>query len=601
MIQTVGKGSPVALLAILCVSFAVASSAQTRPAEYFDTADLEIGIRGTAHTVLQGDEATSFEVELLGLVPGTRPQGELILFRAHGDSLLRTGIVAGMSGSPVYVEDKLVGAIAFAFGFSKEPLGLITPISEMLEALDRIDQPVAPWLGAPGVMHAPFREAFLTQSTDVGIWDSLGPVAPEIGESPTLIGLTASGWAPGLQPTLDRFANRAGLPPPTAATGRSLFESTPKPLVPGSAIGVRLIDGDAALAAIGTVTYVDGDKFLAFGHPMFQGGPVSLPVSAAWIHAVIPTINRPFKMGSAGPIIGTIRQDRRAGVAGIVGEMPPQLPVTIVFNGPSETSTYNYRLARGILLEPNLLAWTATNSFLRHGWRVGFATLDSRLTVNYNGNRSISRSDRIASRVPASEIAQRLLLPVPFLLTNPFEEVSIDSVSLEVSYQPELKESVLTDLWARGKKVRTGDTLHLTARLQDHQKQQREVTVDIYIPERLRGQNLLILAGGAMELVEWDRERAPGLYEPTDLDGIERLIEEFPSDGELLVRLYGDKSGVLLGDKELGSLPPAVAAVLGAGYKRGSVQMTPTYQITERRIDVGGTVSGAAAVRVKVE
>ncbi len=261
-------------------------------------------------------------------------------------------------------------------------------------------------------------------------------------------------------------------------------------------MGVSLVDGDAALSAIGTLTYRSGDKVAAFGHPMFQGGRVDLPLTAAWIHAIVPSYNNSFKVGSAGPIVGSIRRDFRAGVAGILGQAPSMLPVRIVMDGPSGRDIYHYRIARGTALEPTLLAWTTTNSLLQHGWRMGEASVDARLTLHYNGGQVLTRRDRMATRSPATEIAERLLAPVPLLITNPFARVSFDSVDLELSYEPEARESTLVDLWAERDKVRAGDVLDLAVRLQDYQAQDREIRVAIPVPERWRGQTLLILAGG---------------------------------------------------------------------------------------------------------
>ena len=149
------------------------------PLAVLEPDDVRIGMRGTAYTVLQGDETDRFEVELLGVVPGLRPKGKLILFRALGDTLARMGIVAGMSGSPVYVDEKLLGAIAFAFTFSKEPIGLITPIGEMLDGMERIGEPPAPWMGAPGVLYDSFRRSFLSRTNDPESWEALVPATPE--------------------------------------------------------------------------------------------------------------------------------------------------------------------------------------------------------------------------------------------------------------------------------------------------------------------------------------------------------------------------------------------------------------------------------------
>jgi hypothetical protein len=563
--------------------------------------DVRPGMRGVAHTVFEGNVPRNFDVEILGVAEASRPKGRLILFRALGDTLAHTGIVAGMSGSPVYVDGKLVGAISMGFAFSKDPVGMITPIGEMLDALDRVDQPSGPWMGSTADTYQPILRSFLARTPAPEAWES--PIFSGGGseEGSKLTTLCGSGWAPGMEATLARFASRCGMASPLGAWTGAGGTQAPRDLAPGSAMGVLLISGDASLGAIGTVTYRRDDRIVAFGHPLFQAGPVELPLTAAWIHAVIASVNSSFKLGSPGPIVGTIRQDLRAGVSGVVGTKPAMLPITIRLTGEGPSDVYHYRVARGVLLEPSLATWAATNSFLQHGWKVGEAWMDATITISYDGGKVLTRRDRFAARAPSTDIAEQLLAPLPLLLTNPFEKVVVDSLRLDVDYSPKLRESILVDLWAGSESVRPGEKLIVTARLQDRQGSRREVPIEIPIPERWRGENLLILAGSVGELTDWDKDRSPSLYDPKDLEGLKRLVRDFPDDGTLLVRVYGKEDGIVLGDREVGSLPDTYARVLGAGHKRGPARSAPNFRLEERRIDAGGAVTGGMAVRVHVE
>jgi len=592
-------------------------SAPAPGAASLSPADLREGTRGTAYTVFHGDQPTPFPIEILGVLTASRPKGDLIVFKALGDSLAESGIMAGMSGSPVYVNGRIIGAIAFAFPFAKEAIGMITPIGEMREGMSRTDEPPAPWAGIAADVYQPMLRSFLTRSVDSSIWDRMIPEVPQTaGVGARLISLCGSGWAQGMESALEGFSQRTGLQllPASGAEawsdvrGGSIGASSNSSsagnacgLVPGSAIGVALIAGDAALSAIGTLTERDGDHFVAFGHPLFQAGPVALPVTSARILAVVPSLNNSFKVGSTGPVIGTIRQDLRAGISGNFGEVPPMLPVRVVVNGPAGGETYHYRIARGYLLEPTMLAWVVNNSFLQHGWRLGEATVDGRLTFHYNKTQVLVRRDRVTTKSPATEIAEQLLGPIPVLLSNPFKPVIADSVAIEVNYSTAARQSALIDFYAERARIRAGERLSLTARLQNYQGETREFPIEVPIPERWRGKNLLIIAGGIQDLTEWDKDRAPILYEPKEFSSLERMIREFPDAGDLVIRIYGEGEGVVLGDREMGPLPASIASVLGAGHKRGPAQTAPNYLLEERKIDAGGVVSGGIGVRVRVE
>jgi hypothetical protein len=563
--------------------------------------DVRPGMRGVAWTVFEGDRARSFDVELVGVAEASRPKGRMILFRALGDSLAHIGIVAGMSGSPVYVDGKLVGAISIGFAFAKDAIGMITPIGEMLDVMNRVEQPSGPWMGSSSETFQPILQSFLTRTPAPNAWESPFLAGAASSEGLKLTTLCGSGWAPGMESTLSAFAGQCGMASPLGAWAGGGGEHPPKELTAGSAMGVLLISGDASLGAIGTVTCREGNRIVAFGHPLFQAGPVELPLTASWIHTIVASVNSSFKLGSPGPIVGTIRQDLRAGVSGVLGEAPSMLPITVTLKGAGDPDVYHYRVARGVLLEPSLATWAATNSFLEHGWKVGEAWMEATATVVYDGGRTLSRHERFAARSPSTDIAAQLLAPLPLLLSNPFEKVAIDSIRLDVAYSPILRESVLVDLWAEQGSIRPGEKLTVTARLQDRQGARREIPIEIQIPERWRGETLLILAGGVNDLTDWDRDRSPALYEPKSLEGLERLLRDFPDDGTLLVRIYGEEDGIVLGDREVGSLPDTYARVLGAGHKRGPARSAPNFRLEERRIDAGGAITGGLAVRVRVE
>lgn len=566
---------------------------------------LKEGTRGVAYTVFHGDVPRPFEVEILGVLSGSRPKGSLILFKALGDTLAGSGIVAGMSGSPVYVDGKIIGAIAFSFPFSKEAIGMITPIEEMREGMARTNEPAAPWMGIAADVYQPMLDGYLRGTVDQAAWDRLVPEPARASGGSPLISLCGTGWASDMESPLDVFSRRTGLPlvpisgavpaPATTASDDSVG------LVPGSAVAVMLVDGDASLSAIGTMTERQGDHVVAFGHPLFQAGPVSLPLTTANIITIVPSLNSSFKMGTMGHVIGTIRQDLRAGVSGNLGEVPPTLPVRVSVNGPGGREVYNYRLARGFLLEPTMMAWVVTNSFLQRGWRLGEASVDGHLLFHYNKTQVLERRDRIAAKAPATEIAEQLLSPIPILLSNPFQPVIADSVSIDVDYSVTPSQSTLIDFWAERAKARAGEEISLTAKLQNRRGEVQEVPITIHVPERWHGENLLILAGGIGDLTEWDRDRAPALYQPKDFHGLERMIHDFPDAGELIIRIYGAEQGVLLGDREVGPLPSTIESVLGAAHKRGPAQSAPSFLLEERRIDAGGVVTGGIGVRVQVE
>ncbi len=288
-----------ALLLALCVVFMAGERvwAENVTGPVLPIEDVRPGMRGVAWTVFEGDEARSFDVELLGVAEASRPKGRLILFRALGDTLAHMGIVAGMSGSPVYVDGKLVGAISIGFAFAKDAVGMITPIGEMLDVMDRVDQPTGPWMGPTTEAFQPILQSFLARTPALDAWTSPVLAGAASSEGLKLTTLCGSGWAPGMESTLSAFAGQCGMASPMGAWAGGSGEHASKELTAGSAMGVLLISGDASLGAIGTVTCRQGNRIVAFGHPLFQAGPVELPLTASWIHTIVASVNSSFNSG----------------------------------------------------------------------------------------------------------------------------------------------------------------------------------------------------------------------------------------------------------------------------------------------------------------
>ena len=294
-------------------------------------------MRGYALTVFQGVKPESMDVEVLGVLHNVNgPKGDIILIRLHGAKVEYTGVVAGMSGSPVYLDGKLAGALAFRIGeFSKEPIAGVTPIADMLEinALDK----------------SPAEEA---SATKPAITNAAGKTASP-GDGASLPGST-EGFAQVLKPidtplvfngfsedTVRRFAGQfasAGVVPVMGA-GSVSEEKQPEPLEAGSAVSAILVRGDMDIAATCTVTYIDPQRLLACGHPLLQFGSVDLPMNKAQVLATLPSPLNAFKIVNTTERAGVFVQDRHTGILGVFGKQPDMIPVTLTIHGSGSSKT----------------------------------------------------------------------------------------------------------------------------------------------------------------------------------------------------------------------------------------------------------------------
>ncbi|MDP6126464.1 MAG: SpoIVB peptidase S55 domain-containing protein, partial [Candidatus Latescibacteria bacterium] len=351
----------VALAILINIGCALAASVPTMLSQ-----DIKVGDTGYGLTVFEGTRIDTFAVEILAVIRNRTPQQDAIVCRMTGGPLERTGILQGMSGSPVYIDGKLIGAVAWGRSFTTEPLGGITPIESMLRVGRRT-------LAVPG----PRQHVSTPQGNRLGLesmrGDSLPPFDEPVPgwsmmpEGPGFTPLVTPVFASGMDPrSMRRLQELLGAGRFQVIQGGASGAADMADVViePGAALGVTLMDGDLNLGGIGTVTWVDGDTVLAFGHPMFLGGRVDFPLSKAMIYFSWPSQIISHKVGAVGPIVGAVRQDRDAAIAGKLGDIPEMLPVKVEIEGPHTTRSFNYRVIRDPDYGPRFAAMGLYNAVI---------------------------------------------------------------------------------------------------------------------------------------------------------------------------------------------------------------------------------------------
>ncbi len=347
--------------------------------DIFPVRELAAGMRGyTLSDLGDGAGVQRFDVEIVGVLRSYAPKQDLILARIHSEAIAKTGIIAGMSGSPVYVDEKLVGALAYGWPFSREPICGITPIQSMLDIRKAPPSPPVPIGGAAATRASQFMAGFRDRAFGTVLDELLAPLksdSPAAGLAVLPLPVSFSGsLAPG--GLFDRMAGAAGWlsapsgasAPAAASASDSRSESSGAPelerLEPGSAVAAVLLSGDMVLSATGTVTWVDGNSILAFGHPFLSMGPVDMPMARAEVLTVLPSLYRSFKFSSTGARLGSVSQDRSTGILGSFGKPPTMVPVTIKMTSEDvPTQTFQFEVVHNAMLTPILLA-LATDSVL---------------------------------------------------------------------------------------------------------------------------------------------------------------------------------------------------------------------------------------------
>lgn len=497
----------VALLSAAWLAWPLAGLASSAASpSLFPIEQVRAGLTGYGLTVVEGTQVERFDVRVLGLVRRAGPAGDLILIRVSGPVIDRAGgIAAGMSGSPVYVDGRLLGAVGFAFEYSDHSVGMVTPIGDMLPVLDLLQASPpagipAPELGQDEVGGLPaYRQVAVAEN-----FEQAERLAASLGSHtaimvPVVTPVIASGFGPRAQEALERllapYATRL-IPTPGAsawhgATGsdgnQGGGQGAPAALEPGSAFGVSLVQGDIDLTAIGTVTYVDGDRFIGFGHPFLQAGPVDFFAGPAFIFSTVKAVDVPFKLGSLLGVTGVVRQDRRAAVAGVSGQQPDSIALSVQLEDETagRATLLQAHIVRDDLLTVPLAAIATLEALDRGLDRIGPGTARVIYRIrgsNLPGNGSFSADNMYFSRVDISaRLLTDLLDALQALMFNRFQDVHVDAIDVQVQVEQAQRTAAIVQARPLSQQVEPGQHVGIEVELLPFRgsKETRIVTLEV--------------------------------------------------------------------------------------------------------------------------
>ncbi len=591
------------LMAIFAISIPFGSALAQKQAtddkdpRLFALDDLRPGMKGVARTVFSGTETEEFGVEILGVLPGfPGPRQSAIIARLSGSNVEKTGVFAGMSGSPVYIDGRLVGAIAFSFPFSKEPIAGITPIKQMIDIFekgkeDETTKPRAPRLVSFAQLAATEWKPILPKQAVT----ATSLIAPVSAGSPlvALMGLQMTPIATPVvfsgisQESLSLFAPQLmanGLLPVSGAGGSAaitpLGKANEKTLTPGTSLSVQLVRGDYSIAASGTVTFRDGDRIYAFGHPFLSLGAADMPMTETSVVTVIANVNNSFKLSVPGQMMGAISQDRAAGVFGSLGRAPKMIPVRInLHTSRDRTETYSYEVANDSFLTPLLLNMTVFNTITSSERALGESTITIKGEIKVKGQENVMLDRRFSSSNSAIMAAGSVATPIGSLMSSGFDDVEIDGVTLDISSSDTKYAGALERIALDRTEVRRGEKVEIQAYVRTEAGKQFVQRIPVQIPEDATPGQLLVFVGDGSALQEGSAAKA---FVPQDLGQLVRAINKVKKSDRLYVKLFRITPGAVIGTDELPNLPPSVVATLNSDRTSGGYTPTvlsPVYEM----------------------
>ena len=555
---------------------------------FFPLSEIRPGLKGVGKTVFAGNQVSEFQVEILGVLRNVlAPKHDAILVHLSGPDVDKVGVVAGMSGSPVYVDGKLVGAVAIAFPFAKEPYGLVTPIESMLAVTPRTgaNRAARYWPEAPRGRYA---EVATGDSGEIRlIPDESESALPgtDAGEAPAtladirlplrfggfdanLIREYASSFrALGLEPidtalgggipAIDA-AGAGGTLPANGQSGNPA--NAAETLRPGEMVSLLFVNGDFNLSADCTITYRTADQLYACGHQIFQAGPTDIPFAPAQVLATIPSLATSFKIDAAGSPVGSIHQDRFGAIYGVVGDHAATIPVSIhVSSALDRTEDYHFNVAQAPMLSPLIVNLAVASTIGATERVLGPTTLNLKGKVQLGNGDAVVIDDVVSGEAgggPAAGLA--VSAPLNYLLASDYPGLRIEGVDLNLAVQEKGHAFKLDGAWVSKSEVRPGDSIDLIAVLRAPSGEALTEKIPVQIPESVSSKMLSLTVGSGPSINALQGQLTPLTSAPRDVHQMVRALNRMRRNNRLYALLSTPANSFRLEGNEFPSPPPSL-------------------------------------------
>ena len=563
-------------------------------------------MRGTGRTVFNGNKIEDFQVEILGVLDNIGPKESLILARLSGGPLEHTGVMQGMSGSPVYIDGKLIGAVAMAFPFAKDPIAGIRPIEAML----RTSTAATPPSSNPTPAAAIQRADLALNARD--LTRRIPRPEPASGGEARMIDIaTPLSFGGFSRATLDAFAPQLralGLEPRQGVTSGGKIEpvmGSPADLKPGSMISVQLMAGDLSVGADGTVTHIDGNRIYAFGHRFLDIGSTALPFARAEVLTLLANTNTSFKISTAKEWMGTIYQDRNTAVAGELGKRPIMVPVSVsVSRAGKPVENYQMQMVNDALLSPLLLQMAVFSTIDATERTVGASSIRVTGQIEFQNASAPLRINNMYAADNGSPMLASLsaAIPVAFVMQGGFESLQLKKVSLNLEAFDQKKQLTIDGITASRHDVRAGEKVQLNVSLTGENGVETVRRVDYQVPIGAEPGPLFFTVADAntaniadFRQVLTATARTPGQLVST--------VNNLHPNTKAYIRVWRADPAFQVEGADLPDPPASVSLILsGSQSSSAGITQTRNSKIADMEIDVGDmAVTGSKTVQVEVK
>jgi hypothetical protein len=603
----------VACLAVLAAGMHEPVRAVPQANTFWAVDDVRAGMKGIGKTCVKGTKVETFSVEILGVLRNTNPGRDMILARLSGLNLDKTGVIQGMSGSPIYIEDKLLGAVAFAWPFGKEPIAGITPFVQMRDfvaSYERRDlaekkQPRKVGLARPITVDGKdYQDVLISDEHDA---------RPQAGDGlwlvPLKTPLATSGIAPRTLASMRDQLGRLGMVPVqggAVAPGNIAPEERNVALEPGGALVAAMITGDFDMSGMGTVTAIDGKRVYGWGHPFFGLGGCEFPLMTGYTHLILSRSSISFKMGSPLKTVGVINADVSTCIAGWLDRTPDMVPIhaSVLADGEAVPRTYNVKVARHRNLTPQLATLALINCLDPEGELPDEVTAHLKLKIEVDGRPPIQIHDLYSgaafagAKAPQAMYGQVALI-LQLLLGNSFESIRVKGIDASTEILASRRTAEIEAVELENDVLTPGETLRATVLLRPFKGARQRVQLTLPLPADLPDGGYSAMVGDDLNNARAELRDNPHLAAPQSVEALFQAIglQASAKRTNLTLRVPVGGAGVAMHGKTLPDLPPSMVQILASGKKTGAQTINSALVA---RAPTAWVINGADTVRFQV-
>ena len=584
--------------------------------KFMPLSEIKPGMKGEAYTVFSGTTVESFPFEVVTIEYNFLPQWHVIWVEASGNKFEKTGVAGGMSGSPGYINGRLIGALSLGYFYQREYSNLVgfTPIESMIEVTRRGMQPNMSYSGGGrfdvGIHSAwkPFEplpsvsDEFFTTKEFV----ETRPIPAVASGSPLLqLPMALSTLNPQVLGFLKPIFDKHGLMPMQGTAGGAPVDSAP--IEPGQIVGMEFSRGDFTAFGYGTMTYIEGNQVIGFGHSMFGEGHVNLPLSGGYVHFILPSITRSFKVASPTKPIGTLVQDRQTAIAGLTGPHPSFLPVSAsIETTDGQTHPVRYEVLRHRDLSAAIAMTGVWNSISALEIDSGDHTININTTIALQDQPNLSSQEIVRSNVYSSSFspgfwAFQAFSPLASLIGNQYEKIVVKGVTVDIKIEDKRKTAVIEAVRINKNRYRPDEQIEVMVTLRPYLEAPIMQVGHIKIPDDAPEGLSTLLIASAVSHEAWQRTRAPLNYYPKNINQLIQLLQHNPSNNNIILEIFIPKIGMTVQGREFPELPLSMLSVMSSPSQSGEGGYTRGTTLHIEDVPTKYVISGGQFVRFTVD